>query len=230
MSLPPHEFWQQIYPAGTHATDQEAGFKNEYPALLPDGQQILLPIRILPGDGNSAVASLIVNQASFKVFDALVDAMVERVRPFKPEIVVGVPTLGLTLAHALAMRLGHQRMVALGTSRKFWYEDSFSEPISSITTPDQAKRIYLDPRMFPVLEGRRVLLVDDVVSTGSSSGAVLRLLAKAGLAPVAFAVAMTQGMRWQTPLSQLAPALAVAAAIATPRLALSSDGRWRPCE
>lgn len=230
MSLPPHEFWQQIYPAGTHDTDERSGFAGAYPAALPDGRQILLPIRVLPGDGKSAVASLIVNQASFKVFDALVDTMAERVRRFRPEIVIGVPTLGLTLAHALAMRLGHERMVALGTSRKFWYDEKLSQPISSITTPDQTKRIYLDPRMLPVLEGRRVLLVDDVVSTGTSSSAVLTLLAEAGIAPVAFAVAMTQGARWQAPLDQLAPGLPVVSAIASPRLTFSADGRWRPCE
>lgn len=230
MSLPPHELWQHIYPVGTYDVSPQAGFADAYPAALPAGQQILLPIRVLPGDGSNAVASLIVNQASFKVFDALVDALAERVRPFAPDIVIGVPTLGLVLAHALAVRLGHERMVALGTSRKFWYDDSLSEPISSITTPDQTKRIYLDPRMLPVLEGQRVLLVDDVVSNGASSGAVLQLLAKAGVHPIAFAVAMKQGMRWQAALSRLAPQMPIVSAITSPRLALSADGRWRPSE
>ncbi len=228
MSLPPHEFWQQVFPAGTHAASDEAGYADAYPANLPDGRTVLLPVRILPGDGRSAVASLIVNQASFEVEDALSQAMAEAVRPYRPDIVVGVPTLGLPLANAVARKLGHQRMVALGTSRKFWYDDALSEPLASITTPDHKKLLYLDPRMTPVLAGQRVLLVDDVVSSGSSSCAALQLLAKAGIAPVAFAVAMTQGGRWREPLSRQTPGLPVLAAITSPRLTLSADGRWRP--
>ena len=41
-------------------------------------------------------------------------------------------------------------------------------PLSSITTPDQQKRLYIDPRMLPLLEGRRVALIDDVISSGAS--------------------------------------------------------------
>ena len=41
-----------------------------------------------------------------------------RLRPFSPEVVVGLPTLGLTLAAAVAERLGHARYVPCGTSRK----------------------------------------------------------------------------------------------------------------
>ena len=51
--------------------------------------------------------------------------------------------------------------------------------------------------MLPLLEGRRVLVVDDVVSSGRSAAAVLRLLEKAGIRPVGIAVAMEQGARWR---------------------------------
>jgi len=118
-------------------------------------------------------------------------------RATAPDIVIGVPTLGLPLANAVARRLGHGRMVPLGTSRKFWYTDALSEPISSITSPDSGKTIYLDPRMVPLLEGRKVLLVDDVVSTGASLAAVLRLLRKAEITTSGIAVAMEQGARWR---------------------------------
>lgn len=198
-----------------------------YPATLPDQRQILLPIRVLPGDGKSAVASLIVNQASFAVIDALTEAMADAARAFAPEIIIGIPTLGLPLAEGVARRLGHPRMVALGTSRKFWYRDDLSEPMRSITSPVQTKTLYLDPRMLPVLEGRRVLLVDDVVSSGSSAMSALRLLAKAGLSPAAMAVAMKQGERWREPMADLAPRMQVVSAIETPRLQLGTDELWR---
>ena len=63
LSLAPHQFWQDIAPAGTYDTAPAEGFVDSYPAQLVDGRQLLLPIRVLPGDGSRAVASMIVNQA-----------------------------------------------------------------------------------------------------------------------------------------------------------------------
>ncbi|ABD56159.1 phosphoribosyltransferase [Jannaschia sp. CCS1] len=202
MSMQPHWFWQELAAPGTHGIQPGTIFRDSYPATLPNGRQLLLPIRDLPGGSGQAVASLIVNQAAFVVEDALADAMAAQWQASAPDIVIGVPTLGLPLANAVARRLGHTRIVPLGTSRKFWYTDALSEPIRSITSPDKGKMIYLDPRMVPVLAGQRVLLIDDVVSTGASLAAVLRLLSKANIAPAGIAVAMEQGTRWRDVLPQ----------------------------
>lgn len=221
MSLEPHAFWQTLDAPDTHPTDPGTIYQGSYPATLPDGRQLLLPIRALPGGQGRAVASLIVNQAAFTVEDALVDIMADQWRAMLPDVVIGVPTLGLPLANGLARRLGHTRMVALGTSRKFWYTDDLSEPISSITSPQKGKTIFLDPRMIPLLAGRRAVLVDDVVSTGTSLAAVLRLLAKANIAPIGIAVAMEQGTRWRDSLPQ--PDL-VRGVIRSPLLEASGGG------
>lgn len=223
MSAPePHLFWQSLLPPGTWPTGPDVVHRDVLPAVLPDGRQLLLPIRVLPGDGTRAVASLIVNQASFAVEDALAEAMAEAWRPSMPEVVLGIPTLGLPLAGNLARRLGHPRMVALGTSRKFWYREDLSEPMHSITSPDKGKTIFLDPRMLPLLRDRRVLLVDDVASTGSSLAAVLRLLGKAGIEPAGIAVAMEQGQRWHAALGRSAAHLR--GVFATPLLVRRGDG------
>lgn len=226
MPLAAHQFWQAIDPPGTHRDNAAAGYVDSYPAALPNGRQVLLPIRVLPGDGMSAVASLIINQASFAVEDALSASMADLLRPSDPEIIVGVPTLGLPLANNVARRLDHSRMVALGTSRKFWYRDELSAPMSSITSPSQQKTIFLDPRSLPLLEGRRIAVVDDVISSGTSMLAVLTLLARAGLEPVAIAAAMLQGIRWHEPLAPWRDR--IVAPLASPRLEKGDDGRWRP--
>jgi adenine/guanine phosphoribosyltransferase-like PRPP-binding protein len=147
-------------------------------------------------------------------------------------VVIGVPTLGLPLANGVARRLGHGRMVALGTSRKFWYSDELSEPMSSITSPEHAKRLYLDPRMLPLLEGRRVLVVDDVISSGTSMLAVLKLLAKAGIRPVAAIFGMLQGDNWRQSIGELDAGFVarIHGAITSPRLIRGRDGGWRPIE
>jgi adenine/guanine phosphoribosyltransferase-like PRPP-binding protein len=229
MPLAPHEFWQEIRPARGFAAETAPGLSHLFPASLPDGREIALPIRVLPGGDDRAVASLIVNQASFAVEDALAEAMTGKAMTFAPEIVIGIPTLGLPLAQNVARRLGHPRMVALGTSRKFWYEEALSQPLRSITSPTEGKRIYLDPRMLPLLEGRRFIVVDDVVSTGSSLLAVLRLLADAGLRPSAVIVAMLQGDRWMPALGGSPfPDLPIHGAIATPLLVRGNNGFWQP--
>lgn len=155
---------------------------------------LLLPIRTL-ADGRG-VASLILNQASFAVLDALADDLAARLAPYRPDIIVGVPTLGLPLAEAVARRLGHNRLLPLGNSRKFWYDEALSVDMSSITSPGSGKRLYLDPRMQPLLKGR-VAVVDDVLSTGSSIAAVLRLLALVNTNPVVIGAVMLQGVGWR---------------------------------
>lgn len=230
--LAPHAYWQTIDPPGTHRADAD-GWRQSFPARLPDGRELLLPLRVLPGTGERAVASFIVNQASFAVEDALADVMAADARDLGAEIIIGVPTLGLPLAAAVARRLGHPRMVALGTSRKFWYRDDLSEPLASITTPTGSgpgKRIYLDPRMLPVLNGRRVVVVDDVASTGSSLVAVLKLLQGAGIAPAGIVVAMRQTRRWEKALAPWFADVdqAVRGVFDTPLFLATGDGAWRP--
>lgn len=160
----------------------------------------MLPIRRLP-DGSGALASLIINQASFSVLDALAASLSSKLRQFAPEIVVGLPTLGLTLASAVAQKLGHARYAPLGTSAKFWYREELSVPLSSITTPNQPKRLYIDPRLLPVIDGRRVALIDDVISSGGSMLAGISLLESCGVRPVVLGAAMLQSNRWKESLS-----------------------------
>lgn len=226
MTLEPHQFWQSIDAAGTHDASPRDGFVDSYPASFEDGSQLLLPLRVLPGDGSAAVASLIINQASFAVEDALAAGMAEQLAPLEPEVIIGVPTLGLPLANNVARRLGHSRMVALGTSRKFWYRDELSAPMASITSPDHQRTLFLDPRSLPLLAGKRVAVVDDVISSGTSMLAVLTLLARAEITPVAIVAAMLQGSQWQMALADWR--IAISAPIASPRFRKTDTGRWLP--
>jgi adenine/guanine phosphoribosyltransferase-like PRPP-binding protein len=220
--MTPEDYWQELYRPGTFpATDAYSDF---YPVSLDNGNQVALPVRVLPGH-ERAVASLILNQASFSVVTALAADLAGKLRRFAPEVVVGMPTLGLTLAAALAQQLGHTRYVPFGTSRKFWYRDDLAVPLSSITSPDVPKQLYADPRMLPLLEGKRVVLVDDVVSSGVSMAAGVRLLARCGSTPVALVVAMLQSERWREMLAGV-PSDRIVSAFRTPMLERTADGRW----
>jgi len=189
------EFWQEFSP--DDPLDGATVFRDRYPARMPDGSYLMLPLRDL---GDRAVAGLIANQAAFAVVDRLAMWMTERVRHLQPEVVVGLPTLGHVLGAAVARALGHSNWVAPGTSRKLWYEDTLSVALSSVTAPTTGRRMWLDPRLVGRLQGRRVLLVDDVVSTGASALSGLELLKMVDVQPVAICVAMLQTDRWRAVL------------------------------
>jgi adenine/guanine phosphoribosyltransferase-like PRPP-binding protein len=223
--MQPHDFWQTIHPP--RSFEREATYADFYPAEFDDGRQLLLPVRPLADEGR-ALASLILNQASFEALEAIARDLAAKLAPFQPEIVVGLPTLGLTLASAVAQQLGHRRYAPLGVSRKFWYREELSVALSSITTPDQVKRLYIDPRILPLLKGRRVAVVDDVISSGASMAAALELMAVCGVQPVALGAAMLQSDRWKKRLGQIDigwPEKTVGV-LRTPLLKRTPDGQW----
>ena len=209
------EFWQRFEPAADMPPHGES-----MAVPMPDGTALRLPLRDY---GGVAVTGLIVNQASFPVLTRLAGWMADAARPLGAEVVCGLPTLGHALAPEVAARLGHPNWVAAGYSRKRWYEEALSVPVSSSTTPGE-RRIWLDPRSLDRLAGRRVLLVDDVISTGSSALAGLALLERAGVRPVGLCVAMAQGNRWVPSWPADVP---VVAAFATPLLRPGIGG-WVP--
>lgn len=228
--MQPHDFWQEVHPAGTF--DRAGPFSGFYPASLDDssgtgGSQIRLPIRPL-ADGEHALASLIINQASFDVQDALAADLAPKLAAYRPEVIVGLPTLGLTLAAAVARSLGFTRYVPLGTSKKFWYDETLSVPLSSITTPEQQKRLYVDPRMLPLIKGKRVALVDDVISSGTSIVSGLTLMASLDIEPVVIGAAMLQSERWHARLDAFGPQWRerVAGVFKTPMLKKAGEGAW----
>jgi adenine/guanine phosphoribosyltransferase-like PRPP-binding protein len=218
------EFWQELL--GAEAVQTTPPYRERYCARLPDGRFLMQPLRPLPHEPDSAVASLISTQVSFAVEHALSQFLADAVRSLRPEVIVGVPTLGVIFARSVAERLGFTNWVALGYSRKFWYDDALSEPVRSITSPDQEKRLYLDPRMLSRLAGRRVLLIDDVVSTGTSAAAALALLARAGHRPVGLGCVMLQGDRWRGRLGDAT----VRGVFATPLFRRTPEGWWPRAE
>lgn len=210
------EYWQDFgHPSETRSSPLE------YDAVMPDGSTLTLPLRDL---GEVAVAGLILNQASFRVLDRLNVWLAVRARRFAPDIVIGLPTLGHVAAQGVARALGHARWAAAGFSRKRWYEDALSVPVASITSPLAGRRMWLDPRLLPRLAGLRVLLVDDVVSSGASLQAGLALLRAADAAPIAAAVTMIQGDRWQADWPVEVP---LVGAFATPLFRRAGDA-WLP--
>lgn len=222
-------YWQELTHKVPPRFATEPPFRFGYPVRLPDSRVLVLPLRQLP-DGDMAVASLIANQASNAVVVALADHMALLARAFDAELVVGLPTLGLAFAALVAERIGHCRYVPLGYSRKFWYDDSLSEPVSSITSPGAEKRLRLDPNLLSLLEDRRIVVVDDAISTGATAIAAIHLLQRVGARIAGIAVAMKQTNRWEAVTATLPRALTVRAVFGCPLFRRRDDGWWPASE
>lgn len=218
-------YWQELHDEVPPRFSAAPPHRYGYPVDLTGGNVLVLPLRRLP-DGNHAVASLIANQASHDVVAALADIMADQARGLGADVVVGLPTLGLSFAALVAERLGQSRYVPLGYSRKFWYDNAFSEPVSSITSPEAGKKLRLDPNLVPLVEGRRIVLVDDAISSGATALAACRLMVRAGAEIAGIVVAMKQTNRWVVAMDGVLPASNIRAAYGCPRFTLREDGWW----
>jgi adenine/guanine phosphoribosyltransferase-like PRPP-binding protein len=196
--LPPYRVEWQSADAGPVADG--LSFATHYPVRLVDGCRLCLPLTPLPG-GQKAVALLMSNQTSFAVERNISERMTQMARTLAPDVVVGIPTLGLTYARPVAEALGLGDFVALGHSRKFWYDDALSESVVSSTSPDQSKRVYLDPALLMRVCGRRVVVIDDVLNTGNTMAAALKLLRKAQASIAGIGVVLTEGWDWHFKLA-----------------------------
>jgi adenine/guanine phosphoribosyltransferase-like PRPP-binding protein len=203
-------------------------FRLSYPARLPDGKVLMLPIRRRER-GDRAVASFIANHASFAVLDVLVEHMAAKLAPLDAELIVGLPTLGLALAPPLARRMGKRDFVPLGYSHKFWYDEALSEPVTSITSAGAGRRLFVDPNLVPRLAGKRVVVVDDTISSGTTAITALKLMRRVGADVVGLAFAMCQGRQWDTALAGFGEdwRAKVSFVFESPHLQLTTEG-WVP--
>jgi adenine/guanine phosphoribosyltransferase-like PRPP-binding protein len=227
----PGYYREKLIPAAEMRSPPQPPYQQVYPCLLPNGDYLELPLLPLPPHFETAIAFLCSNQTSFDVEDRLSTEMGVIAQALNPEIVVGMPTLGMVYAASVAKKLGHDRYVPLGYSRKFWYEEDLSVSVCSITSPDQPKTVYIDPKLLERLEGKRVLLVEDVISTGGTISAELSLMQKVQANVVGIVTAVKETTVWVDKLGAINPAYPhlVQAPIRCPLFMKVAEG-WVPVE
>jgi adenine phosphoribosyltransferase len=125
--------------------------------------------------------------------------LADLMRPAAPEIGVSVATMGIPLAIEASRALGLDDYVILHKTPKIHLGETWAEPVTSITT-EKPQRLRMDPARVPAVRGRRVAVVDDIISTGASTLAALRLLRRTGAEPVVIGTLMTEGSGWRSAL------------------------------
>ena len=86
---------------------------------------------------------------------------------------------GIPLAHEMARQAGDAKYILARKGPKLYMRDLFSVTVQSITTAKEQK-LYLDGADAALMKGKRILIVDDVISTGESLKALEALVEKAG--------------------------------------------------
>lgn len=86
---------------------------------------------------------------------------------------------GIPLAHEMARQHGDATYFVARKGTKLYMTNPFSVSVRSITT-DREQHLYLDGADAEQMKGKRVLLVDDVISTGESLAALEALVEKTG--------------------------------------------------
>ncbi len=127
--------------------------------------------------------------------------LAEQLAPMRPEVVATNATLGLPVAIEVTRALGLDDYLLLHKTPKIHLEDAFTEPLSSITT-DARQVLRLDRARQQLVAGKRVVLVDDVVSTGGTIAAGCRLLRSAGAELVGIGALLVEGTSWHDTLGQ----------------------------
>ena len=130
----------------------------------------------------------------------IVEAAAERLVPRLPanaDVLVVPEVKAVPLGHALAVRTGLP-LVVVRKFRKPYMADCLEAEVVSITT-GAPQTLYLDGKDRPLVTDKRAVLVDDVISTGSTLQGLHALMAAADAAIVAEAAVFTEGNKSKWP-------------------------------
>jgi len=95
------------------------------------------------------------------------------------DYIITAEAKGIPLAHEMARQTGAAKYILARKGPKLYMRDIFSVTVNSITTAKEQK-LYLDGADAELMKGKKILIVDDVISTGESLKALEALVEKAG--------------------------------------------------
>ncbi len=95
------------------------------------------------------------------------------------DVMITAESKGIPLIHAMARIMGENRYVLARKSEKLYMKNVLKCVTRSITT-DSEQVLYLDGDDAEFMRGKKVLIVDDVISTGGSLHSLENLVSQAG--------------------------------------------------
>ena len=139
-----------------------AGVKRELP-LCPVNESLYIGAFVIFGDQELTVACA--------------DALLNKAPEY--DYLITAEAKGIPLIHEMARQHGDKKYFLARKKPKLYMTGVFEVTVRSITTEGEQK-LYLDTADAELMKGKRILIVDDVISTGESLSAIEKLVEKAG--------------------------------------------------
>ena len=126
-----------------------------------------------------------------ELVQACAQALAEKLRRLDFETLVTAEAKSIPLLHALSVATAQPYVVLRKVYKPYMGETLQAETVS-ITT-GQPQTLYLDEKDRALVRGKRVLLVDDVISTGSTLKGMRAVMEQAGAVVAGEAAIFTEG-------------------------------------
>ena len=147
-----------------------------------------LPIITVPSGVRLAIFNIL---GDIEMTKAAGRELAARLHASKPDLIVTAETKSVPLAYEIASLLELPYVVLRKTYVSYMGE-ALETKVQSITT-GHPRTIFLDAKDRSLCSGKRVAIVDDVISTGSTLSAMRDLVRRAGGRIVAEAAVFTEG-------------------------------------
>ena len=139
-----------------------AGLKRQLP-VCPIGENLCIAGFVILGD----------IELTCKCAEALLEKAPEY------DIMITAETKGIPLVHEMSRLAGNKRCIIARKGHKLYMRDTVSVNVKSISTA-AVQTLYISADEIDMMRGKKVLIVDDVISTGESLKAIELLINKAG--------------------------------------------------
>ena len=165
--------------------------RDTYPVDINGVQRQLPLFEVKPGL-RIAVLNIL---GDTELVEAAATGLAEKLQAVDYDVLVTAEAKSIPLIHALAVRT-RKPYVVLRKSYKPYMGETIQAETLSITT-GQPQTLHLDEKDRALVNGKKVVLVDDVISTGSTLQGMRLVLDKAGARVVAESAIFTEGERAQ---------------------------------
>jgi len=131
-----------------------------------------------------------------ELVNASAKALAQKVAERSPDVLVTAEAKAIPIAHALSSEMNNLPYVVLRKTHKPYMGDSLKSETLSITT-GEPQTLFLDEKDRELVNGKKVIILDDVISTGSTLQGMRLIMQKAGAEVVGEGAILTEGDRAQ---------------------------------
>jgi adenine phosphoribosyltransferase len=161
-----------------------------YPVTVAGVQRNLRLFEIAPGV-RIAILNIL---GDTELVEAVSAELAPKLVKHNPDILVTAEAKAIPLAHAVSAKMNNLPYVVLRKSYKPYMGNALQSETLSITT-GQPQTLFLDEKDRGLVAGKRVALVDDVISTGSTLQGMRLIMDKAQAEVIVEAAIFTEGDR-----------------------------------